>query len=193
MGIPMRCDDVKRELSAPTGRIDPVLVTAHLARCKPCASWAERLARLDRLWCETRPAEPSPATFDCVWARVLREAELTSPATIPFAAHASRLSRGHQGLWNRRVLAWVGAAAAVVTLTWVGIQSNWRLHRPEVSHAVTPVALKNFEAEPGLTLYIRQRGGELTAQMQELREISDVDTISAEHDILNFFESQGSL
>ena len=55
----MRCDEVVRELAAPTGNRDREAMAEHLAACSACAEWARRAGDLDRLWGATRPAEPT--------------------------------------------------------------------------------------------------------------------------------------
>ncbi|MBX6314121.1 MAG: hypothetical protein IRY99_14580, partial [Isosphaeraceae bacterium] len=65
----MRCDEVTRELAAPTSGPDPAALARHLAACPRCSAWAEASERLDRLWDATRPVEP-PAAFETVWGRV---------------------------------------------------------------------------------------------------------------------------
>jgi hypothetical protein len=66
----MRCDEVVRELSAPTADRDRAAMAEHLAGCSACAEWARRVQGLDRLWDATRPAEPSPEAWDTVWANI---------------------------------------------------------------------------------------------------------------------------
>ena len=56
----MRCEDVIRELAAPTDMRDAAASADHLSRCPSCAALADRAARLDRLWEATRPSEPRP-------------------------------------------------------------------------------------------------------------------------------------
>lgn len=78
----MRCDEVIRELSAPTDDRDGAALADHLAACASCAGWARLVDRLDRVWDATRPVEPSPGTWDGVWANI--ERSLAEPA----AAHS---------------------------------------------------------------------------------------------------------
>jgi hypothetical protein len=66
----MRCDEVVRELAAPTADRDRAAMAGHLAGCSACAEWARRAEGLDRLWEATRPAEPSPEAWDAVWANI---------------------------------------------------------------------------------------------------------------------------
>jgi hypothetical protein len=110
----MRCDDVIRELAAPTAGGDPAALANHLATCPACARLAENAARFDRLWQTTRPVEPSVDTWDALWANVsarldqpveveVAVARETAEATperdlIPFPV-AARRSWRRQGLW----------------------------------------------------------------------------------------------
>lgn len=66
----MRCDEVIRELAAPAADRDRADLADHLAGCPACAEWARRAEGLDTLWEATRPAEPSPAAWDAVWANI---------------------------------------------------------------------------------------------------------------------------
>jgi hypothetical protein len=66
----MRCDEVIRELAAPSENRDEFALAHHLADCKNCADWADRSARLDRLWDATRPAVPPQEAWDSVWSSV---------------------------------------------------------------------------------------------------------------------------
>jgi hypothetical protein len=67
----MRCDDVIRELAAPTDARDSASLSEHLNHCSSCAAWAERAARLNRLWQVTQPVEPTSDVWDHVWAQVI--------------------------------------------------------------------------------------------------------------------------
>jgi hypothetical protein len=76
----MRCDDVIRELAAPTDTRDSASLSDHLNRCPSCADWAQRADRLDRLWQLTQPVEPTSGVWDNVWARVV--SSLDAPAAL---------------------------------------------------------------------------------------------------------------
>lgn len=77
----MRCDEVIHELAAPTADRDRAELADHLAGCPGCAEWARRAEGLDRLWEATRPAEPSPAAWDAVWAKIA--GSLADPSARP--------------------------------------------------------------------------------------------------------------
>jgi len=77
----MHCVDVIRELSAPTAECDPAALAEHLAGCPRCASWAEQSTRLDGLWGATRPAQPSAAAWDRIWANITAALARLSPST----------------------------------------------------------------------------------------------------------------
>jgi len=66
----MQCDEVIKELAAPTDHRDSTALAGHIAGCPACAGWANRAAQLDRLWEATRPVEPTPDAWDAVWARM---------------------------------------------------------------------------------------------------------------------------
>ena len=78
----MRCDEVVRELAAPTADRDRAAMADHLAGCPACAEWARRAEALDRLWDATRPAEPSPEAWDAVWANIARALPCPASARI---------------------------------------------------------------------------------------------------------------
>ena len=66
----MRCDEVIRELAAPTDDRDATALAEHLAGCSSCSAWVRQAARLDQLWNATRPSEPSAEAWDSVWANL---------------------------------------------------------------------------------------------------------------------------
>ena len=80
----MQCDEVVRELAAPTADRDPAEMADHLAGCPACAEWARRAETLDRLWDATRPVEPSAAAWDAVWANIAQ----TLPCSDPIPARS---------------------------------------------------------------------------------------------------------
>jgi hypothetical protein len=80
----MRCDEVVRELSAPTADRDRAALAEHLAGCPACAGWARRAEGLDRLWEATRPVEPTPEAWDAVWAKI------AATLPCPVAVHGDR-------------------------------------------------------------------------------------------------------
>jgi hypothetical protein len=88
----MRCDDVIRELAAPTDARDAAYLSHHLSQCSSCAAWAEHAAQLDRLWQLTQPAEPTSDVWDNVWAGVVSSLHaakanhvvLATPATLRY-------------------------------------------------------------------------------------------------------------
>jgi hypothetical protein len=70
-GVPiMRCEEVIRELAAPTDMRDAAALADHLSRCPSCAAFSDRAVWLDRLWEATRPAEPAPEVWDSLWSQV---------------------------------------------------------------------------------------------------------------------------
>src|SRR4051794_34802336 len=114
----MRCNEVVRELAAPTGVLDASGLAEHLARCPRCASWAEAAARLDRLWEATRPPEPAAGNWEMTWAGVSRGLDRAS--TPDFAPLHPTPSRP----WRRSALVAFGLAQAAAVLIAVGVLSR---------------------------------------------------------------------
>jgi hypothetical protein len=143
----MRCDEVVRELFAPTADRDRAAMAEHLAGCSACAEWARRVQGLDRLWDATRPAEPSPEAWDTVWANIAQALPgavavhqagedspapdfspsrngsgpklLVHPAPVPEPAPAG--SRPRSRSWRLAAVALVGLAQAAAILVALGL------------------------------------------------------------------------
>ena len=193
----MRCDEISRELSAPTGRLDSSAVSAHLKDCSLCANWANQVKKLDDLWDATRPAEPSASAFESAWSGV--SAHLDEPATIPTPARSP--------MTRRVVFALVSAAAASLLLAvWMGRhQPPGPNPSPQIAHSTTPVptesaspddsshelALALIALEQGPTPIIHLSDDTVTVESQPLTDVSDTVTVAAEIDILNYFETLG--
>ncbi len=189
----MRCDEVSRELSAPSGRLDPSAVSAHLEDCTVCAEWASRVRQLDTLWDATRPAEPAPAAFEAVWSGVSTRIE--EPVVIPMP---SRLAFG-----RRLALGLISSAAACLALAlWMGRHQEAG-PRPDPAPLVAqnPAAPDSSQAddralalcdlEQGPTPIIHLSGDAVTVESQPLSNVSDTVTVAAEFDIVNYFETLG--
>ena len=63
----MRCEDVIRELAAPSDGKASAALAEHLENCPACAEWSARMASFDRLWAQTGPAEPTDVQWNAVW------------------------------------------------------------------------------------------------------------------------------
>jgi len=100
----MRCEDVTREIAVPTGELDSTDLASHLAICSGCADFRDRSQQLDRLWDATRPADPSPESWQTLWAAVTAAAE---PKTIPITASPR---------WRHRLLTGMALAQAAVLM-----------------------------------------------------------------------------
>jgi hypothetical protein len=148
----MRCDEVIRELAAPTDDRDETVLAAHLAGCSSCADWARRAALLDQLWDATRPSEPSPEAWDTVWANITRALEshaatrelssaapkalrngfapklFTLSTPIPALTHPTNQRRPRRFL----AIALIGLAQAAAILIAVGLA--WHPQRPAPIH-----------------------------------------------------------
>lgn len=178
----MRCQDIIRELTVPTGRVDNALLTSHLAACPECARTARGLGQLDAAWHATRAEEPSSQAFQRVWAR---------------ANQAPVLADSAQPLAFGGMLARVRPVLALAAAVLVGAVSAWRAWMPDVptENPIAPRVLlvdgPPFEAEPGQTLLIQiADDGGVTAENLPLASVSETISIALDFEILNFMESQ---
>jgi hypothetical protein len=150
----MRCAEVTRELAAPSPGADPAALAHHLDTCPRCAQEAETARRFDRVWAQTRPAEPSPAAWERLWAVVAGDA----PSTIPL------VRPDHRRRWVVPVLSVALAAQAAAMLIAVGIllQRNGIGAAGPVQRVVevVPVPAQNFrfELDDGQTLILELDG-----------------------------------
>ncbi len=162
----MRCEDVRRELATPTDTGDAASLAEHLSRCSSCTAWAERAARLDRLWQVTRPAEPSSDVWDSLWSGVLSSLdvpvikEVVSPGEVALrngfanasvSRSESKPSDRARAASGRRRLAAVGLlglAQAAAVLLVVGLA--WRVFIPaRPAQNRIAMALPNVDIEEG--------------------------------------------
>ncbi len=203
----MRCDEVTRELAAPTGQLDPAELSRHLSSCPRCAAWADQTERFDRLWDATRPAEPSAAAFDQIWSNVTQAAEsqadrtiLRLPAgrrwarslTLALLAQAAALLVAGLILWSRSAEPPEGRLAQGPNAPTALVSSGSDEVTPDGAEALPgDLALRSsFEAEPGRTLIIQINNDGVSAENRLPSNVSDTVTVAAEIDILNFMETQ---
>lgn len=138
----MRCVDVIRELSTPTGDPESAPLAEHLDRCPQCAAWARRDARLGRLWEATRPPELSEFAWERIWANI--SDKLDRP-TAPIPAPRPSSPRN----WRRLAIPALIIAQAAAVL--ISVTLLWRLDKPNpAAHAVadaseTPMAVESPE------------------------------------------------
>jgi hypothetical protein len=174
----MNCDEVIRELAVPTEDRDLTALAEHLSHCPPCAGWAERANRFDRLWELTRPPEPSPDTWDSVWARVTASLDAS---TQPSAGEAARpIFQGQNGTsittdgdpartprsrssrrWVAFMLVGVAQAAAVllaIHLTWYSSTRSLPIQADNVATPDPGSMTVNVEIEEGHRVVIRWEG-----------------------------------
>jgi hypothetical protein len=145
----MQCDEVIRELATPSDHRDTAAVTEHLAVCPSCANWSQRALQLDRLWEETRPAEPSLEVWDGVWACIatsidsststeLESSHITRTAPMsgspPVVGIPLKTSR-HSPRPRRWRLAMIGLAQAAAVLVTAGLL--WRQFSPSHTGQIT--------------------------------------------------------
>lgn len=161
----MRCDEIIQELSRPEGCRDEQAVERHLAECGRCAQWADRAARLDRLWDVTRPAEPSPEAWDQVWAAVSTRLDSASaaPRTAMPASRVPASARPWRGLAVVAAIGFAQAAAVflAMSVSWTGpagspsqVASSHQRQPESVVEAVVDVP-------EGQVVYLRSTGNDL--------------------------------
>ncbi len=132
----MRCEEVERELAAPTPGCDRAAMADHLAVCPSCAAWAQDAERLDRLWEATRPAEPSPEAWDAVWSGISAALDRRSLAAVPPPLSQPALGLAEPGgirehtwprprtagrRWGVGAMALIGLAQAAAILIAIGL------------------------------------------------------------------------
>jgi len=180
----MRCDEVTRELAAPSDSRDGRALAEHLAHCQKCADWADRAAKFDRLWEVTRPADPGSDAWGSVWTSV--NAALDSAGAMkarrPWLGRASgqvfddpanRRSREGRFWWGLAVVGTIALAQAAAILLAIGFA--W--HPPEGPSGVPDVnpgaglvqgTVPNLEAvvdvEDGQVPYISSDGPTITVR-----------------------------
>ncbi len=127
----MRCEEVERELAAPSPGRDRGVMADHLAACPACSAWARDADRLDRLWEATRPAEPSAEAWDAVWSGISAaldgpSAAVAGPQAVPaFAEPGDRADTRPRSRparrWRLGAIALVGLAQAAAILIAIGL------------------------------------------------------------------------
>jgi len=133
----MRCQEVIHHLSIqPVGAPPSALLNEHLAGCASCTAWAERNARLDRLWETTRGPELSAAAWDRIWSNV---SESLEPAPAPTLVSAPPLVVSSRS-WRRPAMAIFALAQAAALLLAFGLA--WR-QSPSSPRPASPVPAAN--------------------------------------------------
>ncbi len=186
----MQCDDVIRELAAPSDDRNPAALGEHLAGCTACSEWAKRASQLDRLWDFTRPSEPTPQAWEAVWTRIVEKLDSSTQihvkhpaaATVfrngstakvaPVAAQRSRSSRPRP--WSFAAVASFGLAPAAAVLLVVGLawhsfplSRNTQIAKSSGPTLSTPTssavdaASLSIDIEEGSLVVIRSEGKKL--------------------------------
>jgi hypothetical protein len=133
----MQCNEVIRELAAPSDDQDSAALAEHLAGCAACSEWAKRASQLDRLWEVTRPADPTPQAWEAVWTRIVASLESSTSIRVEHstARTASRngstpqaapttaqpFSSSRRRPWSLAAVASFGLAQAAAVLFVVGL------------------------------------------------------------------------
>jgi hypothetical protein len=175
----MRCEDVSRELAAPTGLPTPAEMADHLASCPGCAERSRRSARLDRIWEATRPPEPSIEALDALWARASTALDAPRSAVIPFQKAPAR-----RGRWA--VVAFLAAQAATVL-----VAASF-LFRNDAKVAAEPPAKVTANIDQSVVVRIDDVAYrvEFLDDSEQFAHSSMADATS--HDIFNALESMAT-
>lgn len=170
----MRCVDLIRELSTPTGALEPSAIGEHLARCAECAAWAGRDARLTRAWEATRPPVLSDQAWDQIWAKVSEGRETAAPLALVGQADSAPASRkiSRPGRWT---LAFVLAQAAALLIASVVL-----LGRGQAA------PLRQVEIEQEQIVIIPLDG---KRQLRDVALNDDPNGLTPDYAMLNYFES----
>jgi len=150
----MQCDNVIRELAVPSDDRDSAGLTEHLAQCPSCATWADRVARFDRLWEATRPAEPTGEMWETVWAHVASavDRKVFTVGSSSLYGSAAKIenspvpsSRSH-GFRGRRLMAIGSLGIAQAAAVFLAVYLSW------------PPSANVIEIEEGQRVVIRIEG-----------------------------------
>lgn len=174
----MRCEDVIGQLAAPSGSADQAAISDHLARCGECAKWAERDAKLDRIWELTRPEALAPETWESIWARATSAVDQTAGTDVL----APVLQFRRRAVWFMAIAQVAAAAVAIVCLS---------PSRPDPGKA-SPIVVASVEVDQGEVPFI-QFDQSKTVALIDVATNENPDNVSASLAFYNFYnELEGS-
>ena len=189
----MRCVDVIRELSAPTGSFEDPAVADHLAHCTRCAAWAERDARLGRLLELTRAEEPSAETWEKAWSRIA-DALDGAPAEV---LTIKQPVRSRRALWAFAGIAQIAALVLAVLYfhghraapgTQVAEPSQPVAAGPQPESPPAPVVAEQpIDIPSGELVVIREERGQV--EMVELALNGNPGQVDPAYEALNSLEA----
>lgn len=187
----MRCAEVREALGGETERRDAASVRSHLAACPNCAAEARAAATLERIWNQTRPAEPSAEAWETLWGRVVAASEVKTVPAVPKKPKFPSMPTSRRG-WVTAFLVPVSLAAAVMAaLGPVLIETG-----PEIANrpsTIGPIAQASpaFVIDDGQDVVISL---DAAPRMRHLppEEEDGVVTVAGNFEILNFAEALAS-
>lgn len=206
----MRCDEVTRELAAPSDCRDDRALAEHLVHCQKCADWEDRAAKLDRLWEVTRPPVPGSEAWGSLWTSVNAALDASDPrkATRPRLAQepeqasgetaqpSSRDGRFWRGLAMLGTIALAQAAAVLLAFGFTWHHPAEPAGVPSVNpgaglaQGTVPGLESVIDVEDGLVPYISSEGPTIT-----VRDVADPEMPNGEDPWYVFFgriESAGT-
>lgn len=187
----MRCQDVTREISSPTGAVTLAELNRHLEGCPRCAAWARQSEQLDRVWADTQPAEPVGAC-DTTWASVSRR--LDQPAERPVAS-------SHRRRWAVALAVPIAAAAAVF-VAMATLLHHGDSHRPQMAQQTQPhtqaqasqperpaLVAHHVDVDAGLPVLIHMENQEVDVELLKRMTNDNRNMVAADFDMFNTLES----
>jgi len=190
----MRCTDLIRELSVPTDTLDSAALADHLAQCAQCAAWAERNARLNRVWEATRPPELSDQAWDRIWAKVSEgHKAASSPVLVEAASSPVLVEAGStpvsRSLGSRRWMSvFVAAQAAAILIAALVLVA----HRQKPSRPVGSEMVADLARTPKVEIGQEQL---LVISLDARRHVRDItpnddpNRVTPDYAVLNYLES----
>jgi hypothetical protein len=190
----MRCQDVIRAISCPTGADDPAELNRHLASCPRCSAAAKLSQQLECLWAETHPAEP-PLAFEMAWADVLRRLEASELSTERPVLLPSRRR------WWLALSVPVAATAAVFVAMAVLLHPGGTASTPIANNAPSlakpaspasdpvPLVAYHVNVDAGLPVFIHMDDHEVDVELLKRMSTDEKNLVAADFDMFNTLES----
>ncbi len=181
----MRCVDLIRELSVPTGSLDAAAIATHAAQCPQCAAWMERDAQLSRVWEATQPVDLSDQAWERIWANASAGREAVSAPALAAGSTFPRTVRWNPRRWTSAFVA-AQAAAILVAALVLSQRSGPQPVGPNPLAQLGNPAPKVVEIDQEQLVMISMDG---QARVRDLALNDNPNGVTPDYPMLNFFES----